>query len=381
VNSKPELRARAMNLLVEEPWLSDREIARRVGLAHKTVSRLRAEHGIERAVGPALTAAELAFRAGISERQLRRWRADLLVPDPKRFFVGRRQMLRYPDYAVDRVVAVRDLMVRYRHGDLVVLGLLALGWQVDEGRVRDAYAAWLTRTNWAMEVAMRLINEAPTDASADEAVNWYSRMLRSSRAFAWARSFARAHTATSGQEHDAWEYLGNVSQILVRQIDRTDAELQEILPLDAAPAGLPVDEQLRIARGIGAAMYLPGLLELAASAPMSEIAAGCSDVVLLFVAFVALFDAGFSKAALPPEAKPPLLSDIWGDDPALLAVFGLIFASFKRQTGFAGVQDWIDEMREPTLGSIRFLVNEVAGAAPQLAVFAERYLAHRPGGA
>jgi hypothetical protein len=59
--------------------------------------------------------------------------------------------------------------------------------------------------------------------------------------------------------------------LLVRRNQYTDAELQEILPMAAAPDGLPIEEQIRIARGIHSALHVPGLLELAASAPINEI--------------------------------------------------------------------------------------------------------------
>jgi hypothetical protein len=91
VNAKPEQRAQAAALLEASPWLSDREIARRVGLGNKTVSRLRAERRVPRGTSTAesgaadgLPAVELAVAGGASERKLRRWHDVGLLAEPTR---------------------------------------------------------------------------------------------------------------------------------------------------------------------------------------------------------------------------------------------------------------------------------------------------------
>ena len=146
MNAKPERRREALQLLKAAPWLSDREVARRVGLGNKTVSRLRGETGIARRVATAgLRAQELAAAAGVSERQLRRWRAHGLLPQPTCCSVGKRGISVYPPRSAELTRAISELMTTYHDVDRVALGLLALGWSPSEETLRHAYLRFVER--------------------------------------------------------------------------------------------------------------------------------------------------------------------------------------------------------------------------------------------
>ena len=58
MNAKPRERQRALTLMRELPWMSDREIAREIGVSNKTVSRWRADSPVPRALPDGALATE-----------------------------------------------------------------------------------------------------------------------------------------------------------------------------------------------------------------------------------------------------------------------------------------------------------------------------------
>lgn len=392
VNAKPENRRQAISLLQTEPWLSDREVARRVGLGNKTVSRLRKQEHIDREVEPgALRAEELALAAGVSLRQLRRWREHGLLPEPMRFWIGKRSLLLYPPNSVQSVGAVKDLMNRYRNVDRVALGLLAFGWPVSESRVRLAYLHFLERQEQSF-APLAAIFGAPADADwGDLAVAMLTNLMRTSRSFQWARRAARGLQALSesdtpptdgnhsAQASDAtWDYVENVTKIMVHGDLGSDEAVRDLIATFPIQHSIPSSEQVRLTKATHRTIRLTSLGQTAMEAPIEEITRACDDVAELLVAYFALIDLGQYLVEGKQVSLP--LSSIFTPDPSVLAIAGLWLASLKRNPEIGPELDsWLDGMRETTTDFVRFALVQIAGAIPQLEALALNYLGNRVG--
>jgi hypothetical protein len=386
VNTKPEHRHHALLLLQTEPWLSDREIARRVGLGNKTVSRLRRQEGIEREVGSgALRAAELALAAGVSLRQLRRWHENGLLPEPMRFWIGKRALLLYPPNSVQLVVTVKELMSRYRNVDRVALGLLAFGWPVSEPTVRTAYRHFLERQEQSF-IPLASIFEAlrtakqgdPLTSVLDQAVAWIESTIRSHR-LNWARRAAHIHTTDEISVTDAtWEYLENVVKIMVSGDLGSDDAVRDLLAAFPLQSSMPTGEQVRVTKAAHNAIRLSSLSHIAAEAPIEEITQACDEVAELLVAYFALFDFGQYLVEGKEVSLP--LSSAFTPDPSFLAVVGMWLVSLKRSPEIGPeLCSWLDGMRDTTIDFIRFVLAQIAGAIPQLEALTFNYLGNRVG--
>lgn len=393
VNAKPENQRHALSLLQTEPWLSDREIARRVSLGNKTISRLRQREGIEREIGPgALRASDLALAAGVSLRQLRRWHEYGLLPEPMRFWIGKRSLLLYPPNSIQLVVTVKDLMERYRNVDRVALGLLAFGWPVSESRVRTAYLRFLERQELSL-VPLAAIFGAPADADwGDAAVAMLTNLMRTSRSFQWARRAARglqtigksdtpSDNPNTTQASDAtWDYLENVTKIMVNGGLDSDEAVSDLLTALPTQSPMPISEQVRVTKAVHSASGLTALKRIAVEAPMDEIACACTEIAHLFIGYIAMFDAAPYLGDQVPEQPPQPLCSMFDLDPSVFARIALMLASIKRNPEIGpGLTRWLGEMYEPTVYIVRLALAQVAGAIPQLEALTFNYLGNRVG--
>jgi hypothetical protein len=412
VNAKPEQRAQAAALLEECPWLSDREVARRVGLGNKTVSRLRAERGIarsitapdpdgrdaaERRAADDLPAVELAVAGGVSERKLRRWNADGLLAEPGRYWVGKRRVTLYAPREVERVQAVGELMARYHSVDRVALGLLAFGYTPSEERLRGAYDRFLARQQeWftPLDAILTVLREAkhgdPRTPDLDKAVAWVEGLIKSPR-FKWARGVASIHESEDVPLPDAtWEYLENVSGIFARGSLGSDEAVEGVLASLAArmppeSAALlnakPVAEQVGVLKALQRATRVSTLRRVAAEASLDELTRACDEVVCVVVGYLVLMDAAPYLGDGEPEWEPPVLCEILNIDPSALAYVGLLAASFKRDTEFGDeLAEWLGSARELTDYFVRLVLAKINGRVPALEAVARRYLDNRVGG-
>jgi hypothetical protein len=370
-------------LLQTEPWLSDREIARRVGLGNKTVSRLRHQAGIERHVEPGVLSAEqLALAAGVSTRQLRRWREHGLLPEPM------------PPNSVELVVTVKDLMGRYRNVDRVALALLALGWPVvSEPRVRTAYLRFLERQEQSLR-PLASIFDAPADAAwGNAAVALLTNLMRTSRSFQWARRAARGlqvfgesaaqsgQASTKGKASDAtWDYVENVTKIMVGGDLGSDEAVSELLTTLPIQSSIPTSEQVRMTKAIHKAISLASLRQIATEAPIEEITRACDEVVSVVVGYLVMMDAAPYIGDDEPAWEPPVLCEILNIDPSALASLGLLVASFKRDPE-AGEEltNAVINLSECFGFLSTFVLARINGRVPALEAVAARYLGNRVG--
>jgi DNA-binding transcriptional MerR regulator len=419
VNAKPEQRAQAAALLRASPGLSDREVARRVGLGNKTVSRLRGQLGIARDLGEhpdrqlsergaaerrdaefgavaGLPAVELAVAAGASERKLRRWQAEGLLPEPARYWVGKRRVSLYAARDVDRVRAVAELMARYHNVDRVALGLHALGYAPSEERLRGAYDRFLARQEeWftPLDAAFNALRNAnwweQGTPELDEVVAWVETLVRSP-GLAWARTRASLHESEDLPLPDAtWEYLENATSIHVRGSLGSDESAEHLLNAFAArmPPGAaslmnerPIAEQVAAWGALQRGSRISTLRRIAAEAPLEELAQACDEVVSVVVGYLVMMDAAPYIGGDEPACEPPLLCEVLNIDPSALAYFGLLAASFKRDPEIGDeLGQWLASFRELTDYFVRVVLAKINGRVPALEAVALRYLDNRVG--
>lgn len=418
MNAKPEQRAQAAALLEKSPWLSDREVARQVGLGNKTVSRLRAELGIARGVAAddtpgvaagatpgeedletaeRLSAVELVVAAGASERKLRRWQTEGLLPEPTRYWVGKRRVALYAPRDVERVTAVAELMDRYHDVDRVALGLLALGFTPQEDRLRAAYDRFLARQQESftpLDAIFNVLRKAKRGASPelDAAVVWLETLVNSPR-MEWARRVASVHESEDVPLPDATlEYLENVSKIFVSGSLGSDEAVERLLAAFAArmeslvpgssrvPNELSMPEQVRTLKAMQRATRVSTLRRLAAEAPLDEITRACDELVTVVVGYLVLIDSAPYIGDGEPAWEPPVLCEVLNIDPSALASLGLLVASFKRDPE-AGEEltNAVINLSECFGFLSRFVLARINGRVPALEAVAARYLGNQVG--
>lgn len=399
MNAKPEQRGRAAALLDASPWLSDREIARRVGLGNKTVSRLRAERGIPRGTATArlsaaggLPAVELAVAGGASERKLRRWHEAGLLAAPARYWIGKRRVPLYSPRDVERVQAVSELMASYHSVDRVALGLLALGYTPSEDRLRGAYDRLLARQQDSLtplHSALTAMREAgtgdPRTRQLDGAVAWVEALIRSP-GLAWARNRAILHESEDQPLPDAtWEYLENATNIHVRGTLGSDEAAERLLNAFAArmPAGAgmnekPIAEQVAMWNALQRASKISTLRHVAANAPLGELTRACDEVVCVVVGYLVMIDAAPYLGDDEPTWEPPVLCEILNIDPSALAYYGLLAASFKRDPEYgAEVTELLASWRDLADCLLGIILARVNGRVPALEAVIHCYLDNR----
>jgi hypothetical protein len=144
-------RERALALMREFPQLSDREIARQLGVGNKTVSRWRASEEVSRALTveylttPQLLEHLAARGLVLSERRLRRWMDEGVIGSDaytRRYPGAGSETIWYPG-VVEQVLEADRLMRRYKNSRDVILGLLAYGYAIDNDVAQRAYAEFL----------------------------------------------------------------------------------------------------------------------------------------------------------------------------------------------------------------------------------------------
>lgn len=135
----------------EFPQLSDREIARQLGVGNKTVSRWRASERVSRELTvESLTTAELLEQVAerglrVSERRLRRWMDEGVIGSDayaRRYHGTGSKTIWYPG-VIEQVLEAERLMRRYNNSRDVILGLLAYGYAIDEEVAQRAYSEFL----------------------------------------------------------------------------------------------------------------------------------------------------------------------------------------------------------------------------------------------
>jgi hypothetical protein len=386
--AKPEERAKALALMQERPALSDRAIARRLGLGNRTVSRWRHEAGLERETVPAVEGLlGTRLRAGLAEievslDQFRRWRATGLVPTAARHWYRGGSVSIYPARTLAQTVAAKELVSRYHSLEQAALGLFARGWPIDEATVRDLYRRWLLRAGTNLAVPYQILHsDEPRWDAASAALE---QAVTARRSLSFLRSAARGRQDALGGRVSlrgaTLDHLRETTEIFVTgQLESTEA-LAAMLRM-IGPSGMAPERQLEMSRSLHSASSIRALRATVNRAPFQELTEAVDGVVFQYLMWILVLDGGLVHigAPLPPGVSSPAL-DRLGEDPALLSRLALIVASVRRNPDIGGeVAESLSLGEDDCWEAVRFLLRELGGRAPRLDDLCARYLAARTG--
>jgi len=370
------IRAQALALMRAPDALSDREIARRLGLSNKTVSRWRAADGIQHPdadpepaewlEGPALR--DALARAGVSDQQFRRWRRAGLLPAPRRRWQHRGSRALYPPSLIEQAQDARELVRRHHSLDTAALGLFGLGWPVSEERLRSAHLGWIIEAYHRLRVYEQIL-DAPDEAEwGDQAVAALGRALTKARGF---RPFRIAAMRQPGERviDATWDHLQRVTRLGLNGPlgDETTIELLTRYGM----TGGDLQAKLAASHSVQNAFQLSQLAEAAIEADLPSLIAARDAAVNMRLVTIALWDMGALLVA-PPGERPLLLTEQIHLDPVTLAREGLSFAALVRQPELAQGSD------EMTAGvgdseNLRELIAEFPHPLPALEALIHRF--------
>lgn len=394
MGSKTAEQAQALAIMNGCPQVSDREIARRLGVSNKSVSRWRADAQLPAAVSTppgGLARPDLLARLaqyGISEHQLARWRADRLLPSPVRIHRAGGSTAIYAESSVAQAVEVKTLLRRYRKRsrDFAALGLFALGWEIEIDRVREAHVGWISDNIAVYQLLAQILGE--TGQEWDEAFNWLAAALGSSRYFDWVR--ARARFRGRGQ---APEDRMTPAQL---RISHLEAIVGMVLrgALDQADTAetLSAMESFRVELGLGEAdlaasfrplegllpyCSAPALIDVAQTAAAEDLRACMNQAAAIVVILAGLYELGEAAVAQRDEAdvEGPSLSSYLPDDPALLARGALVLTAVRRWPDFPEeVNEILIDLPAGAADIVHLLTTRFGGERSRAAYLATRYL-------
>ena len=354
---------------------SDREIARRLEVSNKTISRWRAQlalarPGCDRDGAGWLDGREVRgalAEKGISEQQFRRWRTAGLLPAPRRTWHKRSSRAFYPPAVVEQALAAREMVGCYRNLDFALLGLFGLGWPISERRLRSVHLAWITRSYEQM-LAYQQVLEAPADPEWDEAIARLGRALTTARPF---QAFRRAALRRPGERvvDATWDHLERITNLGLHGPlgDDVTADL-----LSRWGMTHDLDTKLTASRTAQKAFQLTELAETAMQADQAALRSGRDAAVNFHLLQFVFFDMGAMLVAAE-DGEPPelLLSRDLDLDPATVAIEGLSFAALARQPEldeqFAAAVDGFDR------DGLRELLAEAPERIPELDALFERF--------
>lgn len=329
----------------ELPALSDREIARELGVGNKTVSRWRQEANLERRPNEdGLTSDDLC--ALLSEQglqmgvgRLRAWRvAGLLVPS-RRHWSGQRSTFIWPRRSVEQGLEAERLLRRYRSSRAAVVGLFALGFDVNERRLRAAFARHLDARSTQLEALLELLGH--TEPEWDEAAQLVLRDFGHGRGHRSTRRMGRVlqQHLPPDERLPLTEYVESTmraaAMVLVHGQAGTDDEIAELLartpsispPLAPAP---PVSKQVEMAKWLESRMQVDVLANVLAASSVDELASTRDDAWAAAGCFDALLRPGLQATSLRERFPDGPLAHGIRTDPFLFGFVVLVLHSIRQ---------------------------------------------------
>ena len=353
-------------VLMRETAMSDRAIARQLGVGNKTVSQWRraaAAVGLEMRTQPMLGVAALADELsvhGISIAQFRRWRRAGLLPPSQRSWHTRGSRSDHAPDVVDQAVNVARAVKRHRSLDQAALALFAAGHPVAEDTIRRVYVTHLATTQRDLRTVSYILRES--DAFADAAFETLYQAAAHGGQLAWARRLMRMQGEADGAPVGTavLSYIDDVSAALLDlpgaagpMLDRVQRSKIVTAPRREASATMPDVIQ---------ATSIYALLAAAEQATLDELEEACAEVTLMFAGLRVLgIEMMFRTAGEDPaDHMPPFPTD-----GALIARLALILTAVKRHPKLGvPVAEWLRGLYEPH--SARDAIPALEAALPAL---------------
>ena len=362
MNVKTLERKRALALMGDFPQLSDRAIARRIGVGNKTVSRWRREAAPDQRLrGDELITQDLCGLLAehglrIQQRRLRRWRqAGLLVPSYRRWS-GRHSTYIWPRSAVQQGIEIDRLLRRYRNSTDAVIGLFALGYEVDEARLRAAYDRFLVRRADQFQVVLEIFrHDEPEWDDLSEALLYafgHSRTYQDTRKLRPALEYQLPGPEQSSPTHFVLSTVTGAAMVFLRGKAGSDADIAKMLDrasgfaLPSAPP-VPVERLIELSKRTHARMSFGTLARVAANTPLPELAASRDDAGAVAACLDALLKPILHPTSIAERYPKGILTHWLNHDPSRLGVLTLTFHSIRQDAEFRpAIDDFIEVCRE-----------------------------------
>jgi hypothetical protein len=365
VNAKPELRQQALALMREHPHLSDREIARRISVGNKTVSRWRSMISGEQEPYDVLASRDLCAllsEQGIrmTERRLRSWRqAGYLTPLHRRW-AGRDSTYVWAREALEQGLEVDRLLRRYGSGDRALVGLFSRGYVVDGDKVKAAYGRLLAYKADDLDGVLRSfqgIVDHPDDASWDRFAEHILHSFAHSRRYRSIRRMRRAEEGKlpSGEQSSPAQYVEasvrRAARVFLRGRMESDAEIRAMLersPFGSSKSEMSINQQVALSKKLQARMSLGALARIIDTVSIEELARTRDDVLAVLRVFEGIFFKPMVHRTSLAETYPDGLIAHWlRSDPFMFGFLLLYFQSIRLDPTFRdGIDGFVETTKE-----------------------------------
>jgi Homeodomain-like domain len=360
VNGKPELRQQALALMRERPGLSDRAIARELGVGNKTVSRWRQtaapslpEHDELSSVDLCALLSEQGLRIG--DRRLRRWRQEgVLVPQHRRWSDTGSTYI-WARATVGQALEAERLLRRYRSFDEARIALFASGFRVDEQKLRDGYLRVLGRRAAQLETLLDVVSHAEPewDAVADSVSETFAHG-RSFRSLRRMRRVAEHRLPASEQSTPAAyveQTMRSAAKTLLTGRLGSDSDIAELLHRSpgfelASVRPVPLEQRIEVSKRIQARMSFGALAQTIDTAPLEALAASSEHLLAVAAIFDGLVKPMFYLTEIADQYPRGAATEWLTGDPLQLGMFALSLQSIRSDPRLGKE---IDEFIEPIL--------------------------------
>jgi hypothetical protein len=365
VNARPEQREQAIALMREHPHLSDREIARQIGVGNKTVSRWRSATTRELEPVDAVASKDLCALISehgvrMTERRLRRWRqAGYLVP-LHRTWIGKESTYIWSRDAVEQGIEIDRLLHRYGNGEQALVGLFSRGYGVDGEKLMEAYGRFLARKADDLEGVLRSL-QGIFDHPDDDSWNGFAEYVlerfahgRSYRGLRRMRHVEERKLAREQQSSPA-EYVETAVQraalVFLRGRLGTDSEIREMLQrssFESSAETMPIDHQVELSKRIQARMSLGALARVLDTVPVEQLARTRDDALSVLRVYEGIFVKPLVHRTSIAETYPEGLVTHWlRSDPFMFGFLLLYFQSIRFEPTFKdGLDDFVETTKE-----------------------------------
>jgi hypothetical protein len=386
VRAKLKQREQALTLLRAQPELSSREVARRVGVGNKTVSRWRSAEGLEQLpASDVLTSKDVCALieeqgVRVDERRLRRWKQRGLMVPLGRQPLGRRFTYIWPRASVEQGLQVDGLLRRYRSADETLVALFGLRYQVDEQCLLQAYQSLLERRAdglHRLQLQLEAIADHSDDASWDDFAEDVFHTFatgRQWRSLRRMRAHAERHLSPDLRSSPA-DYVRTTmldsANVLLRGRVGDDREIEQFFRR-TNPRMLKgehsLEEQIAAAKRLQRRMSLPTLLHLVENSSVAELARDRDDLLTVVKVVDGVIFRPMSDTYEFGDRYPNgFINDLIDGDPA---GFGLLFLFFSSLRASPDFKQWVDEFIDLT----KELLPNLDMMATQLIEFAQAEL-------